>query len=137
MTALQTQILSVTLSSSFCRPPLCIFISLSGWMSLILRWLETKADFLTEVHFLLRLTRGIEIQPLLPVLLQFFTLWPLPFLYFPLSSPCSHVLTRQDLKRHSGQKTWYSFTILSLKKRKQLVLISGAVPDSIVGFAHS
>lgn len=96
MTALQTQILSVTLSSSFCRPPLCIFISLSGWMSLILRWLETKADFLTEVHFLLRLTRGIEIQPLLPVLLQFFTLWPLPFLYFPLSSPCSHVLTRQD-----------------------------------------
>lgn len=49
MTALQTHIHHVCLIFLLPPFPLCIF--LPGWMSLILRWLTTKADFLlTDVH---------------------------------------------------------------------------------------
>lgn len=54
--ALQAQILPVALSAA------SILLSLSGWMSLIPRCLETNERFLTKVHSLLFLTCRIKIE---------------------------------------------------------------------------
>lgn len=65
MTAQQTQIFSQSLRLPliFLPPSLrSVYYSLLGWMSLIPRWLETKADSRTEVHSLLSLTRGMKIK---------------------------------------------------------------------------
>lgn len=98
MASLQMHILSASLSLSHLIPLrfLSVYLSLPGWMSLILRWLETKPDFLTAEHSLLCLTRGIKTKPLLILLLSCY----ISSLSLTYLSPFSSVSLSVPLQKH-------------------------------------